>query len=172
MRVKGRKVRVRGQEVRVRGQEVRGRGRKVRVMAKSHTAQGSSSLCTDIIGVLHSPPRVLRVCGGDGRLRPHWPPRQRGALPEQGGRVAGAGGTHTEFAFGTQQRQWVSRAAAERRLHGHHAMVVCGAGGGTPLRHPGPAKAQPCLNVPGSHLDTPNGAFKVGPKASHRRLQV
>ena len=45
-------------------------------------------------------------------------------------------------------------------------------GTATPLGHPGRALAQPGQNGPGSHLDTPNGAFKVGPKAGHRRLQV
>ncbi len=33
-----------------------------------------------------------------------------------------------------------------------------------PLGHPGPVQAQSDHNGPGSHLDTPNGAFKVGPK--------
>ena len=50
-----------------------------------------------------------------------------------------------------------------------------GGGGGCtpdPLGHTGPAQPQPGQNGPGSHLDAPNGAFKVGPKASHRRLQV
>ncbi len=37
---------------------------------------------------------------------------------------------------------------------------------------PGPAQAQSGQNGPGSHSDTPNGAFMVVPKASHRRLQV
>ena len=50
-----------------------------------------------------------------------------------------------------------------------------GWGGGAhqpPMGHPGPAQAQPGQNGPGSHLDTPNGAFKVGPNVGHRRLQV
>ena len=47
-------------------------------------------------------------------------------------------------------------------------------GGGTPdpLGYPGPAQAQAGQNGPGSHLDTPNGVFKIGPKAGYRRLQV
>ncbi len=47
-------------------------------------------------------------------------------------------------------------------------------GGATPtsLGHPGPAQAQPGQNGLGSHLDTPDGAVEVGPKAGHRRHQV
>ncbi len=48
-----------------------------------------------------------------------------------------------------------------------------GAGGHpNPLGHPGAAQALASQNGPGSHLDAPNGAFKVGPKAGHRRLHV
>ncbi len=35
------------------------------------------------------------------------------------------------------------------------------------LGRPGPAQPQPKSNGPGSHLDTPNGAFRIAPKASH-----
>ena len=42
----------------------------------------------------------------------------------------------------------------------------------TPLGHTGPAQPEPSPDGPGSRLDTLNGAFKVGPKAGHRRLQV
>ncbi len=42
----------------------------------------------------------------------------------------------------------------------------------TLLGHPGPAQPEPSPDGPGSRLDTLNGAFKVGPKAGHRRLQV
>ena len=43
---------------------------------------------------------------------------------------------------------------------------------GTPLGHTGPAQPEPSPDGPASSLDTLNGAFKVGPKAGHRRLQV
>ncbi len=37
-------------------------------------------------------------------------------------------------------------------------------------RLPQPSPAQP--QGPGSHLDTLNGAFKIGPKVGHKGLQV
>ncbi len=45
-------------------------------------------------------------------------------------------------------------------------------GGRDAPRPPWATQAQPGKNCLGSNLDTPNGAFKVGPNAGHRRHQV